>query len=124
MVRSSVTTQLRSLGYRTIAAAGGSEALAIVDKGTAFDLLFTDVVMPGPLNGRELADAIVKRRSGVRVLFTSGYTHNAIVHRGRLEPGLLLLAKPYRTAELAQMVRRALEVAPQASWRRPHLRAL
>ena len=69
------------------------------------DLLFTDVIMPGGMNGRELAEEARKRRPGIRVLFTSGYTENAIVHHGRLDPGVLLLAKPYRRSDLATLIR-------------------
>jgi hypothetical protein len=67
--------------------------------------------MPGAMNGRQLADAVAKRRSPLRVLFTSGYTEDAVVHHGRLDPGVLLLAKPYRKTELARMVRLALDAA-------------
>ncbi|MBR0692951.1 CHASE3 domain-containing protein [Bradyrhizobium lablabi] len=108
LVRNYVTGQLASLGYRTIAAADSRAALAIVDKGDPFDLLFTDVIMPGGMNGRQLADEVAKRRPGVRVLYTSGYTENAIVHHGRLDEGVLLLAKPYRKSQLASMVELAL----------------
>jgi PAS domain S-box-containing protein len=109
MVRTSVITQLESLGYRTIAAASGDEALAIVDSGAAFDLLFTDVILSKSMNGRLLAVEIGRRRPGTKVLFTSGYTENAIIHHGRLDPGVLLLAKPYRKSELARMIRTALD---------------
>jgi len=107
LVRRSVTTQIQSLGYQTIEAASGAEALAVVDRGESFDLLFTDVIMPS-INGRELADEVLKRRPGMKVLFTSGYTEDAISHRGRLNPGVLLLAKPYSKAEIARMIRHAL----------------
>jgi PAS domain S-box-containing protein len=107
-VRSSVVAQIDSLGYRTLAAAGAAEALAFADQGEAFDVLFTDVIMPGKLNGRLLAEELVRRRPGLKVLFTSGYTENAIIHHGRLDPGVLLLAKPYRKAELARMLRLAM----------------
>ncbi len=63
------------------------------------------------MNGRQLADEVARRRPGVKVLFTSGYTEDAIVHHGRLDPGVLLLTKPYRNAELAVMLRRALMAA-------------
>jgi PAS domain S-box-containing protein len=109
MVGTSVNAQLHSLGYRTVTAANANEALAIIDSGTAFDLLFTDVVMPGAMNGRQLAEEAAKRRPGLRVLFTSGYTEDAIIHHGRLDPGVLLLAKPYRKSDLARMIRTALD---------------
>jgi signal transduction histidine kinase/ActR/RegA family two-component response regulator len=108
IVRNSVIVQLGSLGYKAITAGNAQEALAIIDSGAAFDLLFTDVILPGPMNGRRLADEARKRRSPLKILFTSGYTENAIVHHGRLDPGVLLLAKPYRKSDLARMVRQAL----------------
>jgi PAS domain S-box-containing protein len=111
LVRAYVNTQLQSLGYKTLSAATGAEALAIADGGAAFDLLFTDVIMPGRLNGRQLAVEMMRRRSPLKVLFTSGYTENAIVHHGRLDSGVLLLAKPYRKADLARMLRVALTSA-------------
>jgi CheY-like chemotaxis protein len=101
LVRTHVTSQLQSLGYRTISAANATEALAIVDSGGTFDLLFTDVIMPGPMNGSQLAEPLAKRGATPKVLFTSGYQENAIVHHGRLDPGVLLLIKPYRRAALA-----------------------
>uniref|UniRef100_Q07QQ0 histidine kinase n=1 Tax=Rhodopseudomonas palustris (strain BisA53) TaxID=316055 RepID=Q07QQ0_RHOP5 len=108
MVRNFVVAQLRSLGYRTYTAASGAAALTEVDSGASFDLLFTDVIMPGGMNGRQLADAVLQRRPGIKVLYTSGYTENAIVHHGRLDAGVFLLPKPYRKSELARMVRAAL----------------
>jgi len=108
LVREFVVAQLQSLGYKTIAAADGREALALVDRGVAFDLLFTDVIMPSGMNGRELSDQVARRRPGTRVLYTSGYTDNAIIHHGRLDEGVLLLSKPYRKSQLAGMVRVAL----------------
>jgi PAS domain S-box-containing protein len=108
-VRRSVTTQVQSLGYQTLSAANAAEALAIADSGARFDLLFTDVIMPGKMNGRQLADEMARRRPPLKVLFTSGYTENAIIHHGRLDRGVLLLAKPYRKLDLARMLRRALD---------------
>jgi len=108
LVRNFVIAQLHSLGYKTIAAADGRAAMAHVASGEPFDLLFTDVIMPGGATGRELADEVEKRRPGTKVLYTSGYTDNAIVHHGRLDEGVLLLTKPYRKPQLDQMVRRAL----------------
>jgi CheY-like chemotaxis protein len=108
LVRNFVTAQLQSLGYRTLGAANGPAAMLMVDNGEPFDLLFTDVIMPGGMTGRQLADEVAGRRPGIKVLYTSGYTDNAIVHQGRLDPGVLLLTKPYRKSQLASMVRRAL----------------
>jgi CheY-like chemotaxis protein len=112
MVRDYVVAQLHSLGYTAMTASNAAEALAILDGGAEPDLLLTDVIMPGGMNGRELADRALTRRSTLRVLFTSGYTENAIVHHGRLEPGVLLLPKPYRRIDLARMIRRALAAPP------------
>ena len=108
LVRTYVATQLGSLGYTTLTAANANEALAYIDAERDFDLLFTDVIMPGSVNGRQLADEAKRRRPSLRVLYTSGYTENAIVHHGRLDPGVLLLAKPYRKSDLAVMIRKAL----------------
>jgi PAS domain S-box-containing protein len=109
LVRNYVLQQLRSLGYATIAASNGRQALALIDAGAELDLLFTDIVMPGNMNGRELAEEAVRRRPAVKVLYTSGYTESAIVHHGRLDPDVLLLAKPYRKSDLARLVRLALD---------------
>ena len=116
IVRGSVTTQLKSLGYSVVTATNAAEALALIEDGAGFDLMFTDLIMPGGMNGNQLAKEAAKRRPLLKVLFTSGYTENAVVHHGRLDPGVLLLAKPYRKSDLARMVRQALE-APQAHQR-------
>jgi PAS domain S-box-containing protein len=108
LVRDYVVAQLNALGYSVTAAAGAAEALAMLEGGVEADLLFTDVIMAGPMSGRHLADQALKCRPGLKVLFTSGYTENAIVHHGRLDPGVLLLAKPYRKSDLARMIRVAL----------------
>jgi CheY-like chemotaxis protein len=107
-VRAFVTTQLKSLGYTTLATSNGAEALRMIERGAAFDLLFTDVIMPGGMNGRQLAEEALLRRPSLKVLFTSGYTEDAMVHHGRLDPGVLLLAKPYRKSDLAHMIRAAI----------------
>jgi CheY-like chemotaxis protein len=112
LVHNYVVTQLRGLGYRTLSASNASEALAIVDSGESIDLLFTDLVMPGPISGRRLAIEASKRRPSLKVLYTSGYAENALIHDGHLDVDALLLAKPYRKIELAKMVRAAL--APDA----------
>jgi PAS domain S-box-containing protein len=108
LVRRYVMTQIESLGYTTFEAANAREALQIIDAVPTLDLLFTDVIMPGEMNGRQLVDEARKRRPSLKTLYTSGYTENAIVHHGRLDSGVLLLAKPYRKSELARMLRLAL----------------
>ncbi|MHC4045353.1 CHASE3 domain-containing protein [Bradyrhizobium sp. 23AC] len=108
LVRNFVTAQLESLGYKTIAAPDGRTALELIEAGEPFDLLFTDVVIPGGMSGRDLADEVAKLRPGVKVLYTSGYTDNAIVHHGKLDDGVMLLTKPYRRNQLAEMIRKAL----------------
>jgi CheY-like chemotaxis protein len=109
LVRQYASTQLSMLGYRVMVASNGREAMDIVNQNDDIDLLFTDVVMPGGINGPTLARQARERRPGLKVLYTSGYTQNAIVHHGRLDEGVLLLSKPYHRAELARMVRQALE---------------
>lgn len=107
LVRAHVVRQLTRLGYQVEEAENGAEALKRV-QARPFDLLFTDVVMPGGMNGRQLAEAARLAQPGLRVLYTSGYTENAIVHQGRLDRGVSLLQKPYRRADLATAVRTAL----------------
>jgi PAS domain S-box-containing protein len=109
LVRKYMLTQIRSLGYSTLEACNAAEALQVIDSAAEIDLLFTDVIMPGAMNGRQLVDEALKRRPSLKTLFTSGYTENAIVHHGRLDSGVLLLAKPYRKPELARMIRMALD---------------
>jgi PAS domain S-box-containing protein len=108
LVRRYVMTQIESLGYTALEAVNASEALQIIDTTPSVDLLFTDVIMPGIMNGRQLVDEALRRRPALKTLYTSGYTENAIVHHGRLDSGVLLLAKPYRKSELARMLRLAL----------------
>jgi PAS domain S-box-containing protein len=114
MVRSYVNAQLKSLGYTTLSVGNAAAALSIGESDTAFDLLFTDVVMPGPMNGVQLAAEMIKRRPGLRVLYTSGYSENALIHNDRIDSDVLLLSKPYRRSDLARMIRRALATAQEA----------
>ncbi len=108
-LRAYTVETLAELGYRVLAAPSGSAALQILDGGGDIDLLFTDVVMPGGVNGRQLADEAVRRRPGLRVLFTTGYTRNAIVHHGRLDPGVHMIGKPFSFSELSAKVRALLD---------------
>lgn len=107
-VRSTVVEMLQQLGYKVFAASDGEQALALIQSGVKIDLLFTDVVMPGPLRSPDLARRARELVPGLAVLFTSGYTRNAIVHGGRLDPGVELLAKPYAREDLARKVRHML----------------
>ncbi|MGY8683926.1 ATP-binding protein [Bradyrhizobium sp. UFLA05-153] len=110
-VRNYVTVQLENLGYKVIAAANAAEALAIAAGGAQFDLLFTDIVMAGNMNGWQLAEQMVASRPSLRVLFTSGHAYDPLYAQGRAGQGTPLLTKPYRKAELARMLRRCLDTA-------------
>jgi signal transduction histidine kinase/ActR/RegA family two-component response regulator len=100
---------VREMGYRVFEAADAKAALAILDTGVSIDLLFTDVVLPGGMNGRQLADAAIKSRPDLKVLFTTGYTRNAIVHNGQLDAGIHLLGKPFTFSDLAAKIRTVLD---------------
>jgi CheY-like chemotaxis protein len=93
-----------------VEAASGAAALESLAKHRV-DLLFTDVVMPGGVNGRQLCDEALRRVPGLKVLFTTGYTRNAIVHHGRLDPGIHLIGKPFSFQQLAARVRSRLDAA-------------
>ncbi len=112
-VRETAVAMLSELGYRVLKAREATAALGIVESGLPIDLLFTDVVMPGPLRSPELARKAKKRLPNIAVLFTSGYTENAIVHGGRLDPGVELLPKPYTREALARKLRHVLSNAAQ-----------
>ena len=107
-VQQTVIDMLSELGYRVLKAKDAQSALAIVESGVRIDLLFTDVVMPGPLRSPELARKARDRLPGIAVLFTSGYTENAIVHGGRLDEGIELLSKPYTRESMARKIRHVL----------------
>jgi signal transduction histidine kinase/CheY-like chemotaxis protein len=102
-VRRYSTDALRDLGYRVLEADGGKAALEVLDADPEISILFTDVVMP-EINGRRLAEAALARRPSLKVLFTTGYTRNAIVHNGMLDPGVNLLSKPFTLDELARKI--------------------
>ncbi len=112
-VRGTVVDLLSELGYRVLRAKDAQSALAIVESGVPIDLLFTDVVMPGPLGSPELARKARERLPNVAVLFTSGYTDNAIVHGGRLDEGVDLLSKPYSREAMARKIRHVLRNQPR-----------
>jgi signal transduction histidine kinase/ActR/RegA family two-component response regulator len=113
-VRAFSSGVLRELGYNVIEASDAATALAALGEPTQVHLLFTDVVLPGGLHGHKLAEEVRKRQPSVRVLFTSGYTRNAIVHNGRLDPGVQLITKPFTYDDLAERVRRVLDAGQRA----------
>jgi CheY-like chemotaxis protein len=107
-VRATAVEMLTDLGYRVLKAPDAASALAVVESGVPIDLLFTDVVMPGTLRSPELARRARERLPGLAVLFTSGYTENAIVHGGRLDEGVNLLPKPYTREALSRKIRHVM----------------
>jgi CheY-like chemotaxis protein len=100
---------LSDLGYRVLGASDARTALEGLAREPAIDLLFTDVGLPNGVNGRQLADEALRLRPRIKVLFTTGYARNAIVHHGRLDPGVELIVKPYTQPDLARRVRRMLD---------------
>ncbi|MGD0143033.1 MAG: response regulator [Rhizomicrobium sp.] len=108
-VRAAVTDMLGELGYGVLKAENAEQALAILSGGATVDLLFTDVVMPGAVTARELARRARESDPAIKILFTSGYTQNAIVHNGRLDDDVFLLSKPYRKNDLARKLRSLLD---------------
>jgi PAS domain S-box-containing protein len=117
-VRAYSCETLRELGYDVLDAPEGEAALRLIDQRRDIALLFTDVGLPGKFNGRQLADEAKKRRPELRVLFTTGYARNAIVHGGRLDAGVQLITKPFTRDGLASKLRDLLDV------RRPRCRVL
>ncbi|MGZ6014020.1 MAG: response regulator, partial [Caulobacteraceae bacterium] len=101
---------LRELGYVVVQAADASQALSVLEMQPRVDLLFTDIVMPD-MNGRRLADEAISRRPGLKVLYTTGYTRNAVVHNGVLDANVAFLPKPFTFDQLALKVRQVLDGA-------------
>jgi CheY-like chemotaxis protein len=114
-VRAYSVETLRELGYRVIEAHDGPSALRLLARQPRVDLLFTDVVLPGGLTGAQLAADVRTLRPGVKILFTTGYSRNAIVHHGRLDQGVQLITKPFSFSDLAAKVRDVLDDATQTS---------
>jgi signal transduction histidine kinase len=110
-VRTFAADLLRELGYEVLDAETGAEALGLLEQNAEVQLLFTDVALPGGMTGRQLADEAVRRRPGLKVLYTTGYARNAIVHQGRLDPGVELIVKPFTSAALASRIRQLLDAA-------------
>jgi PAS domain S-box-containing protein len=105
MLRTYAAEILRELGYRTVEAENAPSALEALAQHPEIDLLFTDVIMPGGFNGRQLADQALAMKPTLKVLFTTGYTRNAIVPQGRLDPGVNVIGKPYSFEQLAMKIR-------------------
>ena len=118
-VRDTVVAMLSDLGYKVVKAKDADSALTIVESGLPIDLLFTDVVMPGKLRSPELARIAQRQFPGIKVLFTSGYTQNAIVHGGKLDENVELLSKPYSRDELGLKIRSVLGPAKKPAAERP-----
>ncbi|MGA7004953.1 MAG: ATP-binding protein, partial [Pseudolabrys sp.] len=112
-VRQYASEILRDLNYQIIEAKDSASALRLLDADKKFDLLLTDVVLPGK-NGRELATEVERRRPGTKVIFMTGYSRNAIVHHGRLDPGTALIQKPLIERVLAQKIRQILDSGSDA----------
>jgi signal transduction histidine kinase/CHASE3 domain sensor protein/DNA-binding response OmpR family regulator len=108
-VRAAAVDSLTELGYSVLKAENAEQALAILGSGALVDVLFTDVVMPGPIKTRDLARRAQEMQPNILVLYTSGYTQNAIVHNGKLDEDAVLLSKPYRREELARKLRMMLD---------------
>ena len=109
-VRQFTTQVLRELGYQVTAASNGMSALAALETMKQLDLLFTDIGLPDGMNGRQLADEVTRRRPGLRVLFTTGYARNAIIHDGRLDPGVEVIVKPFTQASLGRKLEKLLSI--------------
>jgi CheY-like chemotaxis protein len=107
-MRAMTTAMLTELGYEVETASDGEAALALLGTGRTFTLMLTDIVMPG-MNGRLLADRTEAQWPAMKVLFTTGYTRNAVVHNGMVDPGVAFLAKPFTLPALAAKVRAVLD---------------
>jgi CheY-like chemotaxis protein len=112
-VRAYSVEVLRELGYRVLEAHDGPSALRLLERQEGrVDLLFTDVVLPSGMTGAVVAEKARAIRPGLKVLFTTGYARNAIVHHGRLDPGVALITKPFTYADLAAQIRDILDANP------------
>jgi PAS domain S-box-containing protein len=115
LVRRYVKSQLEILGYDVVTSGSAASAIEILRQTRSIDLLFTDIVMPGGLDGRQLANEARKLRPDLPVLFTSGFSENGVFHHGRIDPSIHLISKPYRRADLARKIRIVLEGADGAN---------
>jgi two-component system NtrC family sensor kinase len=100
---------LEEHGYKVISAPDGASALLLLADAPPIDLLLTDVVLPGGMNGRQLSEEVMRQRPGIKVLYVTGYTRNAIIHHGRLDPDIELLTKPFTADALVRKIRQILD---------------
>jgi signal transduction histidine kinase/ActR/RegA family two-component response regulator len=107
-ILSLATESLEGWGYKVLTASDGATALAVLEANPKIDLLLTDVILPGPMDGRAVAEKARARHPGLKVVYMSGYTPNSILHGGALDPGVLHIGKPFRRSDLAQILQRAL----------------
>ena len=112
MVREFSVSALEDAGFKVLSAEDGPSGLALLDAHPEVALLFTDVVLTGRMNGRRAADEALRRRPQLKVLFTTGYTRNAIIHHGRLDEGVDLITKPFTAESLAAKARQILDGTP------------
>ncbi|WP_162300717.1 PAS domain-containing protein [Alkalilacustris brevis] len=115
MLRDHVQATIAGLGYRVSVAANAAEALAVLRSQPGISLLFSDIVMPGDMDGRALARAARKEFPSLQMLLTSGYAENTVLHNGKLEAGVALLSKPYRRIDIARKLRSVLETDASTS---------
>mgnify|MGYP005811528483 CR=1 FL=1 len=115
LVQRFAADHLRAHGFHVVAASSGPEAIEELARLESIDLLFTDVIMPGGMSGRDLAEAVVALRPGTPVLYSSGYTENVIIHNGRLDAGVALLQKPYSGAQLLARVTEVMTAAKEVA---------
>ncbi|MCX7354737.1 MAG: response regulator [Alphaproteobacteria bacterium] len=108
LVRGYIESTLRDLGYTVVGTGAGREALERLNAGLAFDILVTDVILPGGMSGPMIAAEVRKRRAGIKVLYISGYTGDAMQSDGRVMPDAVFLGKPFRQEDLARKLREAL----------------
>jgi CheY-like chemotaxis protein len=110
-LRTLFTTQVESLGHIALSAGTGADAIELMTSGHTIDLLLTDVILPGGLSGRDVADAAARYRPDMPVIFMSGYTRNSVIHNGRLDPDVTLLQKPFRRRDLEKALNKAFRMA-------------
>jgi CheY-like chemotaxis protein len=111
-IRDNAADILSTLGYRMLKADSADAAAEVLRRNDGIDLVFTDVIMPGTMNSPQLAELARKLHPDIRVLFTSGYSADAVIQDGKLKHGVSLLNKPYSDDELARAIRTALDTAP------------